>query len=218
MAASTSRGTRKSSTSRATTSTSTSTSKSDADTTAAETSDTAGTADTATSTATAPDDSTAAAADSSTADDANTDANTDAADTAVVEQGDDATASTDPASALKAKLRTTQHIADTRPDDLTEEQQLNLVGAPRGAVPGPRTLSSPTMPTRRGEEYVTAETDGHIAFVPKNTRQPATTRVWVEGQRVRKDMFDALSAVVSPTPGEAPVLSSEQYAQLAPYL
>jgi hypothetical protein len=119
---------------------------------------------------------------------------------------------------LKQRVRTTQHVGDTRPDNLTAEQRENLVGAPAGALPGPRTLASPTTPTRKGEAYVTAETDGHVAWVPQRSNQPATVRVWIEGQRVRKDMHDALSRFVSPTPGEARVLSNEEYTQVAPFL
>lgn len=115
-------------------------------------------------------------------------------------------------------MRTTQHLVATRPDDLTDEQRMNLVGAPAGALPGPRTLSSPTSPTRAGEAYVTAESDGHVAWIARHTTQPSTIRVWIKGQRVRKDMHDALSSLAAPAAKDAPVLTAEQYAQLAPYL
>lgn len=124
----------------------------------------------------------------------------------------------DPAAALKNRMRTTQHVGDTRPDELTDEQRHNLVGAPAGSLPGPRTLSTPTAPTRKGEAYVTAETDGHVAWIPKYTKQPATVRVWVEGQRVRKDMHDALSGLVAPTAADARVLEGDEYAKAAPFL
>jgi hypothetical protein len=42
---------------------------------------------------------------------------------------------------------------------------------------------------------VTAETDGHVAWVPKRAKQPTTVRV-----------------------GEARVLSDDEYTQVAPYL
>lgn len=126
--------------------------------------------------------------------------------------------SDDPATALKKKIRTTQHIENAREDTLTDEQRLNLVGAPASALPGPRTLPSPGSPTRANEEYVHAETEGHIAFVPKRQRQSSTVRVWIAGQHVRKDVYDALSGFVAATPAEARVLSDEEYAQVAPHL
>lgn len=130
----------------------------------------------------------------------------------------DESAGDDPAAALKKKIRTTQHIENPRPDELTDEQRLNLVGAPAGSLPGPRTLASGTSPTRTADEYVLAEGEGHIAFVPKNLKQPATVRVWVEGQKVRKDMLEALSGFAAPTALKARVLSADEYAQVAPYL
>lgn len=130
----------------------------------------------------------------------------------------DESASDDPAAALKKKIRTTQHIGDTRPDELTDQQRANLAGPPIGAVGGPRTLASMTSPTRVGEEYVHAPSEGHIAFVPERLKQSSTKRVWVQGQHVRKDVFDAMSPFVAPTPAEARVLSDEEYAQVAPYL
>lgn len=127
-------------------------------------------------------------------------------------------ATNDPAAALKAKLRTTQHVGDTRPDELTTEQRENLLGAPAGSLPGPRTLATPTAPTRKGEEYVTADTDGYVAFLPDRVKQPATVRVWVAGQRVRKDMHDALSGVVTASAADAPVLTGDEYTQVANFL
>lgn len=127
-------------------------------------------------------------------------------------------AADDPAAALKAKLRTTQHVGDTRPDELTDEQRENLLGAPAGSLPGPRTLATPTAPTRKGEEYVTADTDGYVAFLPDRVKQPATVRVWVAGQRVRKDMHDALAGVVTATAADAPVLTGDEYTQVATFL
>lgn len=124
----------------------------------------------------------------------------------------------DPAAALKAKLRTTQHIGDVRADELTDEQRMNLVGAPSSTVGGPRTLSSPSIPTRRGEEYVTAENDGYVAFLPDRIKQPTTVKVWVKDQRVRKDMFDALSGLVTQTAAEAKVLDGDEYTRVAPFL
>lgn len=128
------------------------------------------------------------------------------------------TSADDPAAELKRKIRTTQHVTDVRPDELTDEQRLNLVGAPASALPGPRTLPSPSSPTRAGEEYVHAETEGHIAFVPKRQKQSSTVRVWIAGQHVRKDTYEALSGFVAATPSEARVLSDEEYAQVAPHL
>lgn len=128
------------------------------------------------------------------------------------------TAQADPAAELKQRVRTTQHIGDTRPDELSDEQRLNLLGAPAGAVGGPRTLATATSPTRKGEEYVTAEADGYVAWVPKYSKQPATIRLWIEGQRIRKDMYDALSGVATANAQDAPVLTGDEYAQVAPYL
>ncbi len=124
----------------------------------------------------------------------------------------------DPAAALKKQIRTTQHVETAREDTLTDEQRLNLVGAPAGALPGPRTLSTPTAPVRRGEEYVTAESDGYVATVPDRAKQPATVRVWIEGQRVRKDMHDTLSGIVATDAKDAPILTGDDYAKVAPYL
>lgn len=124
----------------------------------------------------------------------------------------------DPAAELKNRMRTTQHITDPKPDGLTDEQRLNLVGAPAGSLPGPRTLPSPSSPIRTGEEYVHAPTEGHIAFVPRRQNQSSTVRVWIAGQHVRKDTFEALSGFVAATPAEARVLTAEEYAQVAPHL
>lgn len=126
--------------------------------------------------------------------------------------------SDDPAAALKAKIRTTQHVENSRPDDLTDEQRLNLVGAPASALPGPRTLATHTAPVRKGEEYVTVESDGYVATIPDRAKQPATVRVWIEGQRVRKDMHEALSGIVATDAKDAPILTGDDYARVAPYL
>lgn len=131
--------------------------------------------------------------------------------------------SEDPAAAVKAARMNMRVTQPTHPGgELTEDQRVSQLGISSHSVGGSRTLLGGTPEPRVGvgvgPGYDIAETDAYVAWVPKNAKQPTCVRAWSRGQRVRKDVLEALSPHVGETAQDAPVLDDDQYRELAAYL